>query len=113
MIRPMATEGIGTRIAKRRQVLGLTQVQLADRIGVTESSVVNWETGKHYPRRYLGKLEAILGVSLTEEDGQPAIPTDPEERALWDVLGDMNMDPADRWRVIGAAREARRQRATG
>ena len=64
----MATDrAIGTRIKKRRHVLDMTQQQLADAVGVSKSTVANWESGKHFPLRYLGKLESVLGVNLTED----------------------------------------------
>jgi transcriptional regulator with XRE-family HTH domain len=69
----MATEPrIGTKIAKRRQELGMTQQGLADELGVSKSTVANWESGKHFPLRKLGKVESVLGVSLT--GGQPPPP---------------------------------------
>ena len=65
----MATDPpIGTKIARRRQVLGMTQQDLAAELNVSKSTVANWETGKHFPRRYLGRVEAVLGISL---DGRP------------------------------------------
>ena len=63
----MATElPIGTRIKRRRQVLRLTQEDLAGRLGVSKSTVANWESGKHFPLRYLGAVEQELGISLAE-----------------------------------------------
>lgn len=59
---------LGTRIRKRRQQLRLTQKQLGELVGADESSVINWESGRHYPRRKLGALEAVLG-SLDGDDG--------------------------------------------
>jgi transcriptional regulator with XRE-family HTH domain len=56
---------IGTRIKARRQQLGLTQVQLADAVGASESAVIDWELGRHFPRRKLHAIEAALGISLT------------------------------------------------
>jgi hypothetical protein len=35
----------------RREVLGLSQEKLAERLGVDESSIKNWETGLHSPNR--------------------------------------------------------------
>jgi transcriptional regulator with XRE-family HTH domain len=66
MMATMATEDlIGTRIAKRRHQLGLTQAELAVRVGVSKKTVSMWETDGHYPQRYLGKLEEVLGIPLT------------------------------------------------
>jgi transcriptional regulator with XRE-family HTH domain len=67
MIACMAAD-IGVRIARRRQQLRMTQEELAVRLGVSKSTVANWETGKHFPKRKLGAIEAELGISL---NGQP------------------------------------------
>lgn len=61
---------LGTRIRKRRQVLHLTQEDLAARLSVSKSTVANWERGKHFPQRYLGAVEAILGP-LEDEEPRP------------------------------------------
>lgn len=75
-----ADTAIGTRIKKRRQVLDMTQQSLADALGVSKSTVANWESGKHFPLRYLGKVEAVLGVTLEDEAEEPLeIPADLQE----------------------------------
>lgn len=46
-----------------REKAGLTQGELAERLGVTQSTITYWETGKCYPRPdKLLKLEALFGV---------------------------------------------------
>ena len=57
---------IGARIARRRHQLGLSQVELAALIGVSPSSVANWERGASYPKKKFGKVEQVLGISLDE-----------------------------------------------
>ena len=83
MIRVMAS-GTGTRIRTRRQQLRLTQAELARRIGVHESTVLNWEKGRHFPSRWQGAVEAELGISLTEPESEEVY-TDPVERAIWEL----------------------------
>lgn len=95
---------IGTRIRKRRQELGLTQQQLADRLEVAESSVVSWETGRHYPKRKLGALEAVLGVNLTARQDAFTFTT-PDEAAIWSLD---RFSEHERRRLIEALRETRR-----
>jgi transcriptional regulator with XRE-family HTH domain len=73
----MAAAEIGRRIRKARQVAGMTQAELAGKIGVSESTVANWEKGRHFPLRYLGKIEEVLGIDL-ESDGTPGLPPDIE-----------------------------------
>src|SRR5712691_9130060 len=73
MIQGMAAEhsAIGTRIKKRRQALGIrSQQELAERVGVNRTTVSDWESGRHFPARYIGVLEKILGISLSG-DGEP------------------------------------------
>jgi transcriptional regulator with XRE-family HTH domain len=58
-------ETIGQRIRTTRKRLGLNQGALADRLGVTQPTVANWEAGVHDPRQLmLAKLAEALGVSL-------------------------------------------------
>lgn len=63
----MNAEKTGEFISKIRGELGLTQRELADRIGVTDKAVSKWETGRGFPD--VGILEILakeLGVSVTE-----------------------------------------------
>jgi ribosome-binding protein aMBF1 (putative translation factor) len=59
-------------IARARHRKRLTQVQLAEQIGVNKLTVVGWEVGRHYPQRHIGRLEEALGIDLSgyERDGQ-------------------------------------------
>jgi len=52
-----------TPIAAARAAAGLTQAQLAERIGVSPVALSGWETGKHQPKlTYLKKIAEALGV---------------------------------------------------
>lgn len=44
---------IGSRIKERREGLGMTQVQLADLLGVTKGAIGNYETGANSPKASL------------------------------------------------------------
>lgn len=56
---------IGERIRLARKRAGLNQAALAERLGVTQPAVANWESGVHDPRRVvLAKLADALGTSL-------------------------------------------------
>lgn len=46
----------------------MSQQQLADAVGVHVSAVVAWENGRHEPRRYMGKIEEVLGVAIAEAE---------------------------------------------
>ena len=58
---------IGKYIASKRKSLGMTQKQLAEKIGMNDKSVSKWERGICLPdvSVYLELCE-ILGISLNE-----------------------------------------------
>ncbi len=54
-------------IREHRDTLGITQAQLAERVGCTQCSLSNWETGQAVPRQAsLVKLAEVLGVQIYE-----------------------------------------------
>lgn len=56
---------VRTPIRDLRKQKGLTQRQLADRLGVTATAVANWEQALYEPSaQYLPKLAAALGVRV-------------------------------------------------
>ena len=105
MVRVATEPDIGTRIRSRRKQIGLTQQQLADRLKVAESSVVAWETGKHYPKRKLGAIEHELGISLTAAHNGFA-PATPDEAAIWSMD---RFSEDERRALIRALRDTRGQ----
>lgn len=57
----------GGAIKAIRERRSLTQVQLADRLGVSDKAVSRWETGRGYPDiTLLEPLAGALGVSVIE-----------------------------------------------
>lgn len=46
-------EMIGSSIVSKRKELGLTQIELANRIGMSRTSIVNIEKGRQYPPVHL------------------------------------------------------------
>ena len=58
---------IGKFIATRRKAQGLTQMQLAERLGITDRAVSKWETGKSLPdASIMLELCAILGITVND-----------------------------------------------
>jgi tetratricopeptide (TPR) repeat protein/transcriptional regulator with XRE-family HTH domain len=52
------------RLAQRRKAVGLTQEQLAERLGVERTTVVRWENGDNQPQPWLRpRLARALGIS--------------------------------------------------
>lgn len=73
---------IGDRIGTLRKSRGLTQSELAERVGLDSRHVSRLETGKHYPS--LDSLEAIasvLDVELREFFEFPSQETEVQLRA--------------------------------
>ena len=57
----------GDTIVLLRKEKGLTQKELADKLGVTDKAVSRWETGKNYPDiEVLKKLADVLEVSVDD-----------------------------------------------
>jgi len=57
---------IGERLKEIRKKLGITQGELASLIGVSETTVWNWENGRREPRSTeINKLAKVLGVSVS------------------------------------------------
>lgn len=60
-----ALEGVAARIRESRRSLGLTQEELARRIGVSRSAIAQWETDRTgQVRANLARVAAVLGVSI-------------------------------------------------
>lgn len=58
---------IGKFIATRRKAQSLTQMQLAEKLGITDRAVSKWETGKTLPDATLMlDLCGILGISVND-----------------------------------------------
>src|SRR5207244_13510331 len=66
--------GLATRIAAARRQIGLTQKDLAVRLGVTLATVARWEAATADPADRLTDIAAITGKSVpwllgTQRDG--------------------------------------------
>lgn len=70
--------GIPQRLARERQRLELTQIELATEIGTTKRSVVNWEGGASSPSASVLERYAQLGADvlyiLTGQRSTPVAP---------------------------------------
>jgi transcriptional regulator with XRE-family HTH domain len=55
-------EGLGERIIRARQALGMTQKELARRLGVDPTTLGQWERGERKPTKGLEeKIDSLLG----------------------------------------------------
>lgn len=60
-------DGFGRYISRRRKQLGMTQAELAKRMGVSKSAVAKWEADGGFPDRdNLKALSVALNVSTSE-----------------------------------------------
>ncbi len=56
---------VGARIAKLRNEMNITQLELAEKLGVTDRAVSKWETGIGYPDvTLLPQIADVFGVSI-------------------------------------------------
>ena len=63
----MNQEQIGKFIAEKRKEKKLTQEELAERLGVTNRSISNWENGKNMPDLSLFKpICSVLDITINE-----------------------------------------------
>jgi len=91
----------------------MTQDDLAAELSVSRSTVANWESGKHFPLRYLGRVEDVLGIDLSDAGGPPI---DPRVQRMID-----EMTTEERLRVVEyltgqpppAGEPGRRERGAG
>lgn len=61
------TSNLGRMIADTRRDLGLTQRELANKVGVTAQAVSKWERGSSCPDiAILDEIADTLGVSVSE-----------------------------------------------
>ena len=57
----------GNYIYEKRCKIGMTQAEMAERLGVTNKAVSKWETGKSKPTtNTLRKMAALFGLSVDE-----------------------------------------------
>lgn len=58
---------IGDRIRKKRESLGMTQQELADKLFVSRQTVCRWESGARCPDLMMAKkISVVLGISMDE-----------------------------------------------
>jgi len=58
---------VGARIARARDAMGLSQAQLAKRIGVPAGTLASWEAGWHgVGKDRIAKVAKVLGLDVAE-----------------------------------------------
>lgn len=84
----------GDRVSAAREVVGLTDEELARRLGVKAETVRRWEGDVDEPRaNKLQMLAGLLGVSLTwlmtGAGEEPGVPVPPESDEIAGILSEM------------------------
>lgn len=83
------TATFGDRLAAAREVAGLSQKELAQRVGIKTSTLRHWEEDLSEPRaNRLSILSGILGVSLRwllTAEGEGLLPPDDDVQVAPDV----------------------------
>ena len=70
---PVVDEAFGLRLQRFRAEAGLSQAEVAKRMGVSATSISSWEKGRARPKRNrMAKLAAILRVRTAELLDEPA-----------------------------------------
>lgn len=85
------TATFGDRVAGAREAAGMTQAQLARRLGIKKATLAGWEQDLSEPRaNRLSMMAGVLNVSimwlLTGEGDGATLPTDGEEAPQSDAL---------------------------
>ena len=58
---------IGKFISEQRKIKGMTQIEFAEKLGVTDKSISNWENGRNMPDLSLFKpLCELLDISIND-----------------------------------------------
>ena len=103
----MEQQSVGELLRKRREELSLTQRQIANEVGVTESTVSRWESGDidNMRRDKIARLANALKVSPLlimgiENSEQYCRPINREELELLDDYRDVGVDDRNMIRGI-------------
>ena len=68
------------RLRERRESLKISQIELAEKIGVTQNTISQWETGSRRPNiDMLVKLTEVFGCTADELLGIERKKPDPED----------------------------------
>src|SRR3546814_16587917 len=74
LFRSVVDEAFGARLQRLRTKAGLSQAEVAKRMGVSPPSISSWEKGRARPKRgRMAKLATILGVPISDllDDAPP------------------------------------------
>jgi transcriptional regulator with XRE-family HTH domain len=96
MITTMKPARIGPVVERLRMEVGLTQADLARRVGTTQAAISKIETGRTVPGlELLDRLAAAIGrpITLTFGEAPEQLPLPERRRRVRVALGDFEFDP--------------------
>jgi transcriptional regulator with XRE-family HTH domain len=97
--------GIGENIRRAREAAGLTQRQLAKRVGVTFQSVNQWESGGRFQMERLPRIAMALKTTVARLYGLPE-GLDPLEQEVIDLFRrESPQEQARMLRILRATRD--------
>ena len=92
---------IGKFIAERRKGVGLTQMQLAEKLGITDRAVSKWERGKALPdSSVMLELCGLLGITVNDLLSGEVIGMDNNNQKNEQLLLDMAKELENKNKVI-------------
>ena len=83
-------KSIGIRIRNYRNAMGFTQQELAERLGVTNSAVSNWEKGSNgIDIELIPKICNVLNVGISDLLDTPEVKAQSQEALEFSVTFDL------------------------
>lgn len=83
-------DNLGLYIANRRKFMGLTQEEMAEKVGVSKSAIAKWETNRGLPDRdNLKSLSEVINVSVDDLHRLIEKPNQQEEDFQVNITGDV------------------------
>ncbi|PSB65193.1 XRE family transcriptional regulator [filamentous cyanobacterium CCP1] len=67
----MSDKAYGAKLAELRKRAGITQIALAEALGVTDHTIRNWEKSREEPRLYLWQVKALCQLLQCSLDDLP------------------------------------------
>lgn len=101
----MNQEKIGNYISKKRKEKKLTQEQLAEKLGVTNRAVSNWENGKNMPDLSLFKplcdeLDISINELMSGEEIDDKHYINTLEENIVSMVSDLEKNKKKKWKII-------------
>lgn len=93
----MNLAALGLELARNRRRAGLTQREVAERMGTTQSSIARVESGAARPSLdFLDRFARASGIPISMEFGKPALPESSvaaRRKRVRSALGEYVFDP--------------------